>query len=53
MTDEDEKAIHEFQNMVNMSAKKLERWLETKESKKVGYKETETSESVGHKSGNT
>jgi hypothetical protein len=34
-----------------MSPKKLEQWLETEESKKVGFKETETGESVGHKSG--
>jgi Protein of unknown function (DUF3140) len=51
VTDEDEKAIREFKKSVNMSPKKLEQWLETEESKRVGFREVEASESVGHKSG--
>ena len=51
MTEGDEKAVKEFDEAVNMTAKEIEDWLETKESKEVGYKETENSESVGHKSG--
>ena len=31
--------------------KQLENWLETKESKAVGFKESEGGESVGHQSG--
>lgn len=51
MTTDDERAIKEFNEAVNMSAKEMENWLATEESKSVGSKETESSESVGHKSG--
>lgn len=51
MTDDDEKAVAEFKDKVNMTAAKLEKWLETEESKTVGFKEDDKSESVGHKSG--
>ena len=34
-----------------MSAQALEKWLDTEESKKVGYKDNEQAESVGHQSG--
>lgn len=51
MTDDDKKAVEEFDDSVNMTVKQIEDWLATKESKEVGYKETEGSESVGHKSG--
>ena len=51
MTEDDEDTIERFEKAVNMTAKEIEDWLETKESKEVGYKETEKSESVGHKSG--
>lgn len=51
MTDDDKKAIEEFKSAVNMSAKKIEDWLQTEESKKVGFKEDDGSESVGHQSG--
>lgn len=44
-------AIEEFKKAVNMSAKTLTEWLKTDESKKVGFKPTEVSESVGHDSG--
>ena len=37
--------------MMNIPPKKLDRWLETDESKKVGFKERGKGESVGHESG--
>lgn len=51
MTDEDKKAISEFKKAVNMTAHEIEKWLGTKESKEVGFKENDGDESVGHKSG--
>ena len=44
-------AVAEFKKAVNMSAKALGAWLLTAESKAVGFKATEGSESVGHHSG--
>lgn len=44
-------SIKEFKQAVNMSARVLTEWLKTEESKKVGFKSTEGSESVGHLSG--
>lgn len=41
----------DFKKAVNMSPKTLAAWLETAESKAVGFKATESSESVGHDSG--
>jgi hypothetical protein len=46
----DEQVIEEFDEVVNMSPKELEEWLETEESKEVGQKNGE-SESKGHESG--
>lgn len=43
--------IQEFKKAVNMTARALAAWLMTDESKKVGFKTTESSESVGHRSG--
>lgn len=53
MTDnhDDKSTIQEFKEAVNMTTKKLAAWLETAESKRVGYKEDEADESVGHQSG--
>lgn len=51
MNDEDKATIKEFKDVVNMTAKQLEDWLEKKESKEVGFKESEGGESVGHQSG--
>ena len=51
MTDEDKKAVSEFKKAVNMTARQIEKWLDTKESKEVGFKEDDKGESVGHKSG--
>jgi hypothetical protein len=39
---------HEFDSVVNMTAAELERWLDTDESKAVGWGD---GESVGHASG--
>ena len=44
-------AVEAFRKAVNMSPKALTAWLKTAESKAVGFKATEGSESVGHHSG--
>jgi hypothetical protein len=41
----------EFKVAVNMQPAELERWLETDESRSVGWTQDGTSESVGHHSG--
>ncbi|MCD9188921.1 MAG: DUF3140 domain-containing protein [Pyrinomonadaceae bacterium] len=51
MTEDDKDTLGEFKRLVNMTPKKLENWLETAESKKVGSKEDGKGESVGHESG--
>ena len=51
MIDESKDTIKEFKVVVNMSAAQIEKWLEKNESKEVGFKKTDDSESVGHKSG--
>ena len=43
--------IRAFKQAVNMSPKTLAAWLETPESKEVGFKSSEGGESVGHHSG--
>lgn len=48
---ENETTLREFRDAVNMSAKELESWLKTEESKSVGMKEHEGDESTGHQSG--
>ncbi len=49
--DKDRKIIiQKFHDAVNMSPKQLEKWLETKDSQKVGQKDG-SNESIGHKSG--
>ena len=52
MADQDEqKSIRDdFHEAVNMTAKQIESWLETDESKEVGQK-SDGGESVGHHSG--
>ncbi|MGX6606394.1 DUF3140 domain-containing protein [Micromonosporaceae bacterium Da 78-11] len=49
MTDDDVYA--EFRDAVNMSVSELEKWLGSDESKEVGQKSADHSESVGHDSG--
>ena len=51
MSDDPDKAIADFKAAVNMTARQLEDWLETDESKEVGYKDGGEGESVGHHSG--
>jgi Protein of unknown function (DUF3140) len=43
--------VEEFEKAVNMSPKALAGWLDTAESKAVGFKTSDDSESVGHQSG--
>lgn len=49
--DAQQETIKEFKAAVNMTAKQLESWLKTDESKAVGYKEDGQGEAVGHVSG--
>jgi hypothetical protein len=55
MADHDRDAtIKDFNEAVNMSPSELERWLDTEDSKRVGWKGEDgqgSGESVGHKSG--
>ena len=41
----------EFDDVVNMSASQIEKWLQTDESQSVGQKKDSDRESIGHKSG--
>lgn len=51
MTDDDKEALKQFEKLVNMSASKIGKWLDTDESKEVGSKEGGKGESVRHRSG--
>jgi hypothetical protein len=46
-----DKIRREFAAAVNMTAAELQRWLQTEESRRVGFKRAGASESVGHASG--
>lgn len=46
----DDTVIDQFHQVVNMTPKELESWLETDESQAVGQKDGDE-ESIGHKSG--
>ena len=48
-----EETIDDFKEAVNMTAKQIEKWLDTEESKKVGQKDGDGGESTGHESGRT
>ncbi|MBD1836523.1 DUF3140 domain-containing protein [Cyanobacteria bacterium FACHB-472] len=50
MSKDTKTVIGEFEEAVNMTAKELEFWLETEDSKAVGLKDGDE-ESTGHKSG--
>ncbi|UFP95104.1 DUF3140 domain-containing protein [Gloeobacter morelensis] len=50
MTTDQKTIVADFQQVVNMSSKEIERWLATKESQSVGQKQDEN-ESIGHQSG--
>lgn len=41
----------EFRDLVNMTPSEIEKFLDTEESKEVGFKDDDKAESVGHKSG--
>jgi hypothetical protein len=49
--DDTESAIKDFHDVVNMTPARIEHWLGTDESRRVGYKSSEGGESVGHHSG--
>ena len=52
LDDQDKKEVKtEFDDVVNMSASQLEKWLKTDESSSVGQKKDGNDESTGHKSG--
>ncbi|GAB4463860.1 MAG: DUF3140 domain-containing protein [Armatimonadaceae bacterium] len=53
MSDEEKEEVYQsFNDAVNMAPKEIEEWLETEESKSVGYKgDDDSGESVGHQSG--
>ena len=50
MTDDHEQTSKEFHDVVNMTAKELDKWLHTDESKSVGQK-SGGGEATGHASG--
>lgn len=50
-TADNEAVTKDFHDVVNMTPARIEHWLDTVESKRVGYKSTEGGESVGHHSG--
>lgn len=50
MSKDSQTVIDEFQQNVNMTAKEIENWLKTDESKSVGQKDG-NQESIGHESG--
>lgn len=50
MSKDTKSVIDEFHQVVNMTQKELESWLDTDESKEVGQKDGDD-ESIGHKSG--
>ena len=55
MTDDDKKLIRaDFKQAANMPPARLEKWLDSEDSKRVGWKGSDgkgAGESVGHKSG--
>ena len=54
MTEDDKKKIRaDFKKAVNMTPSEIAQWLETDESRRVGYKggDGKAAESVGHQSG--
>jgi hypothetical protein len=47
----DDDVRREFESVVNMTGKELEHWLDTDESKQVGWDKDGDGESVGHEMG--
>lgn len=50
MSSDTKSVIADFHQVVNLTPKELESWLDTEESKEVGQKDGDD-ESIGHKSG--
>jgi len=50
-TNGDKQHVLDFKEAVNMTAQQISDWLDTEESKRVGWKGGDASESVGHRSG--
>ena len=46
-----ERIIRDFREAVNMTARRLQSWLDTDESNSVGWRHAPGEESVGHQSG--
>jgi len=46
-----DKVYRDFRRAVNMAPAELEEWLDTEESRKVGWKADGRAESIGHASG--
>ncbi|GAB3840729.1 DUF3140 domain-containing protein [Kribbella italica] len=51
MTEDEDETYREFRDVVNMSPQQLDKWLNADDSKRVGQKASDGSESVGHRSG--
>ncbi|MEV8371125.1 DUF3140 domain-containing protein [Kribbella sp. NPDC056861] len=51
MNDDQETTYREFNEVVNLTPKQLDEWLDTDESRSVGQKADGSTESVGHRSG--
>ena len=51
VTNEQQSTYEEFNDSVNMQPQEIEDWLKTDESKSVGAKDDQSSESTGHQSG--
>jgi DNA topoisomerase VI subunit B len=51
MADDEKQIRDDFHDAVNMTASQLEHWLDSDESKEVGQKQNDASESTGHESG--
>ncbi|QEH38436.1 hypothetical protein OJF2_70370 [Aquisphaera giovannonii] len=50
-SDSPDELIADFKDAVNMTASQIEKWLDSEDSKRVGYKDEGGGESVGHHSG--
>jgi DNA topoisomerase VI subunit B len=51
VVEETKTVVNEFQQAVNMTARELESWLNTKESRSVGQIKEGHEEAIGHESG--
>lgn len=49
--DDRERIVRDFHKTVNMTARRLQAWLDTDESHEVGFRRAPGEESVGHRSG--